>query len=356
MREESLSFLKQLLNTPTPSGFESKGQKVWCDYVREFADEVRTDAYGNAIAVLNPEGEIKVMLDGHIDEIGLMVKYIDDKGYVYVQSIGGVNPAHVQGKRLNFHTPNGIVRGVIGATAPHLLDKTGEQKSPKMHQIFVDVGATDKEEAEKMLTIGTPATFGDEFEMLNDNVIVARALDDRIGTWIAAETMRCVKEKAQELNVALYLSSSIQEETGCNGARMTVAQVKPDVAIAMDVTHATDTPGIDNKLHGEIKMGKGPTVSIGREHHPVVVNKLRKIAEANDINYQVETFSKSGGTNAIPMWTYNGGTPTALISLPNRYMHSTVEMCDLRDLQATVDWLTAFVLDIKAGEKFKVEV
>ena len=356
MRQESLDFLKELLTTPTPSGFESKGQKVWCDYVRQFADEVTTDEYGNAIAVLNPQGKIKVLLDGHMDEIGLMVKYIDDKGFVYVQSIGGVNPAHVQGKRLNIHTTNGVVRGVIGATAPHLRDRENEPKTPKMHQIFVDVGATKKEEAEALVAIGDPATFVDDFEMLNDNVAVARALDDRIGCWIAAEAMRIVKEKAKDLNVALYLASSIQEETGCNGAKMNVDHVKPHVAIAVEVTHATDTPGIDNKLHGQVKMGHGPTVSIGREHHPVVVRRLREVAEKNEIKYQVETFSKSGGTNAISMWTYGGGTPAALISLPNRYMHSTVEMCDMRDLQASIDWLAAFVMDIKEGEEFKVQV
>ena len=354
MRKESFEFLKTLLTTPTPSGYESPGQRVWCDYARQFADEVSTDAYGNAVAVLNPGGDPKILLDGHVDELGLMVKHIDDKGYVYFQRIGGVDPATVRNKRVDIHTAKGTVRGVIGATAIHLQERGKEPKAPKMHECWIDIGAKDGKAAKARVAIGDPATFVDSFEMLDKSIAIARAMDNRIGTWAVIEALRIAK--AAKPACAIYACSSIQEETGCNGAQMQVANIKPHAAVAVDPTHATDSPGIDHKIHGEVKLGKGPTVSIGRENHPVLVERLRKVAGKTKIGLQVETFSKTGGTDAMVMWTKNGGIPSAIVSLPVRYMHSTVELVDMRDLQKTANWLTAFVLDIKKGERFKVKV
>ena len=354
MRKESLEFLKQLLTTPSPSGYESKNQNIWCDYARKYADEVQTDAYGNAVAVLNAKGSPKIMLDGHVDEIGLMVKHIDDKGFVYFQRIGGVDSALVRGKRVNIHTAKGIVRGVIGATAIHLGERAKEPKVPKMHEVFVDVGATDGKAAKKRVAVGDPMTFVDDFELLDKNVAVARAFDDRAGTWAVIEALRLAK--ASKPKAAIYACSSIQEETGLNGARMQVLKVKPDLAIAVDVTHSTDTPGIDVKQHGEVKMGKGPTISLGRENHPVLTDRLRKIAKRKKIALQIETFSLTGGTDAYAIWTQNGGIPSAIVSVPNRYMHSTVEMLDLRDLERTAQLLAALCVDLTKGEKFRVKV
>lgn len=356
MRKESLDFLRALLTTPTPSGYESRGQKLWCEYVRPWAEEIRTDAYGNAAAVLNPQGDPKILIDGHIDEIGLMVKHIDEKGFLYFQSIGGVDPALVSGKRVNIHAKGGVVRGVIGATAIHLKDKDKDAKVPKMHEVFIDIGAADGKAARRRVAVGDPVTFVDDFEMLDKNIAVCRALDNRVGVWVAAEVLRVAAASRAKLRCALYACSSIQEETGCNGAQMQIVNLQPDAAIAVDVTHATDTPGIDPKQHGEVKLGQGPTVSIGRENHPVLVERLRKVAAARKIPLQVETFSKTGGTDAYAFWTKNGGVPSAIASPPLRYMHSTVEMIDLRDLQRMVDWLAAFVLDLKAGERFQVKV
>ncbi|MBT3279489.1 MAG: M42 family metallopeptidase [Phycisphaerales bacterium] len=356
MDSKSKQFLEDLLTAASPSGYESPAQRVWVDYVSQFADEVTTDAYGNAIAVLNPGAKTRVLLDGHIDEIGMIVKHISKEGYVYVQRNGGVDVCQVPAKRVNIHTKNGIVRGVCGATAVHLQEKDAKDKAPKWHDVYVDLGVKDDEEAKALVAVGDFITFSDGFEMLNENIAVSRALDDRIGCWLAAEALRKIKESGQTLNCSLHVCSTIQEETGCNGAQMTVAQVKPHCAIAVEVTHATDVPGINPNQHGLVKLGEGPTVSIGREHHPVVVRRLRDLAEANDIAHQIETFSLSGGTNAIKMWTANGGTPCALISLPTRYMHSTVEMMDMRDITKSIDWLAAFALDIKDGERFKVEV
>ena len=354
MRQESLEFLKKLLTTPSPSGYEAANQKVWCDYARQFADEVRTDAYGNALAVLNPGGDPKIMFDGHVDELGLMVRYIDDKGFVYFQRIGGVDPAVVRGKRVNIHTPKGVVRGVTGATAIHLQERGKDAKVPKLHEIFIDIAAADGDAARKKVGIGDPITFADDFEMLGDHVAVARAFDNRAGVWIGLEAMRLAK--AGKPRAALYACFSVQEELGLAGAAMNVFHVQPDAAVVVEVTHATDSPGIDVKQHGEVKMGKGPTLGVGRENHPVLLERMRKVARKARIPFQIETFSTTGGTDALAIYTKHGGIPSLVVSVPNRYMHTTVEMLDLRDLQKTAELLAAFAVDIKKGERFVVQI
>ena len=356
MRNESLEFLKQLLTTPSPSGYESAGQRIWCDYARQFADEVHTDAYGNAVAVLNPGGDPKVMLDGHADELGLMIKHIDDKGFIFFQRIGGVDPALVRGKRVNIHTPKGIVRGVVGATAIHLQERDKEKKAPKMHECFIDIGAKDAKAARRRVSVGDPVTFVDDFELLDGNIGVARAFDNRVGTWTVIEALRMAATGRAKLKCAIYACSSIQEETGLNGAQMQVVNVRPDAALAVDVTHATDSPAIDVKQHGEVKMGDGPTIAVGRENHPEITKRLRKVAKQKKIKIQTETFSLTGGTDAWAIWTKNGGVPATIVSIPNRYMHTTVEMLDLRDAQHTAELVAAFCTDLKKGERFKVEV
>lgn len=358
MRQESLDFLKRLLTTPSPSGYESPGQRIWCDYARQYADEVRTDAYGNAVAVLNAAGDPKIMLDAHADELGLIVKHIDDKGFIYFQRIGGVDPALIRGKRVNIHAAASgkVVRGVIGAMAIHLKERNKDPKVPKMHECYVDIGVKDGKAARRQVSVGDPMTFVDDFEMLNRNVGVARAFDNRAGTWTIIEALRIASQARAKLKCAVYACSSIQEETGLNGAQMQVVNVKPDAAVAIDVTHATDTPGVDVKQHGEVKMGEGPTISLGRENHPVLVDRLRKVAARKKIPLQTETFSVTGGTDAWAIWTKNGGVPATIVSVPNRYMHSTVEMLDLRDLQRAAELLAAFCCDLKKGARFKVEV
>ena len=356
MRKKSLTFLQDLLAAASPSGFESPGQRIWCQYARKYADEVRTDAYGNAVAILNGTGDPKIMLDAHADELGLMVKHIDEKGFIYFQRIGGVDPALVRTKRVNIHTGNGIVRGVIGATAIHLKERGKEAKEPKMHECFIDIGARDGKEAKKKVAVGDAITFVDTFEMLNRNIMVARALDDRIGTFAAIEALRLIKISRTKLNCSVYASSSGQEEVGGAGAAMSTFNIKPDAAIELEVTHATDTPGVDAKQHGEVKMGDGPTITIGREHHPVLVKRIRKVAARKKCKLQVEAFSLSGGTNAMTIHRAEGGIPSALISIPTRYMHTTVETIDLRDVDAAIKLVTAFCLDIKKGQRFNVKV
>jgi len=354
MRKESLEFLRKLLTTPSPSGYEPAAQKIWCQYARMYADEVRTDSYGNAVAVLNPAGDPKIMLDGHVDEVGLMVKHIDEKGFIYFQRIGGVDSALVRGKRVNIQTSRGVVRGVIGAPAIHLQERGKDPKVPKMHESYIDIGAADGKEARRRVEVGQAATFVDDFELLNKNIAVARGFDNRAGTWVVIEALR-LAAKAKP-RCAIYACSSVQEELGLMGAKMQVFNVSPDAAIVVDVTHATDTPDIDVKQHGEVKMSKGPTVSIGRENHPAIVARLRRIANRKKIPLQSEAFSLTGGTDAAIIYTHHGGVPSAVLSVPNRYMHTTVEMIDLRDLQRAADLLAAFTADIKAAERFTVKV
>ncbi|KKK62775.1 hypothetical protein LCGC14_3000960, partial [marine sediment metagenome] len=256
---------------------------------RQFADEVKTDAYGNAVAVLNPNGDPKIMIDGHADEIGLMVKHIDDKGFVYCQRIGGVDPALIRGKRVNIHGAKGVVRGVIGAPAIHLRERGKEPKIPKLHESYVDIGVTGGDAARRRVAVGDPITFVDDFELLSRNIAVARGFDNRAGTWVAIEALRLAA--AGKPKCALMACSSVQEEVGLSGAKMNVVNVRPDAALVVDVTHATDTPGIDVKQHGEVHLGKGPTLSIGRENHPVLLARLRKVAAGlAEIRLDMEVF------------------------------------------------------------------
>ncbi len=355
MRKESLEFLKALLSTPSPTGAEAAGQKLWCEYARQFADEVHTDAYGNAVAVLNPAGSPKIMFDGHADEIALMINYISDEGFVYFQRVGGVDPAMIRGKRVNIHTAQGAIRGIIGAPAIHLRDRVAEPKAPKMHESFIDIGAKDGKAAKKRVAVGDIITFVDDFEIIHGDIAVARAFDNRAGTWVVIEALRLASAE-KKLNCCLCACSSVQEEVGLMGAQMQVANVKPDAAVVVDVTHATDIPGVDPKQHGLVKLGDGPCVSIGRENHPVLVDRLMKVGKKKRIKLQTEAFGITGGTDALAIYTKNGGIPSVVASIPNRYMHTTVEMLNLKDLQHTADLLAAFAVDLKKNERFAVKI
>jgi len=356
MRKQSFEFLKSLLTSPTPSGHEVPGQKVWCDYARGIADRVRTDSYGNAVAVLNPKGSPTLMLDGHVDEIGLMVKHVDDSGQIAFQAIGGVNAALLRSKRVNIHTAKGGVRGVIGAVAPHLRKKDKDEKVPAIHDLTIDIGAKDGKAARKRVSVGDPITCVDDFEMLTDDLAVARAFDNRLGTWVAIEALRLAKADRRKLDACLVACSSVQEEVGLKGATMNVFNIRPDAALVAEVTHATDSPGIKVAEHGEVKLGKGPTISIGRENHPALVERLRAAAKARKIKLQTEAFSTSGGTDALAIFCAVGGVPSALIGVPTRYMHSTVETVSLKDAQEAAELLAETCLRVKRGDAFRVKV
>ncbi len=356
MRKESIEFLRNLVNTASPSGYETAGQRVWLNYVKNYADETFSDNYGNCVAVLNKGGSPRLMIAGHADEIALTVNYIDDNGFIYVRKIGGIDPAITKAQRVTIHTKNGPVKGVVGNVAPHLVKNDKEKKPPEISDLFIDIGVSNKKEAEKIVNIGNPITVNDEFEILRNDIVVARAFDNRIGTFAVAETLRLLKENNSKLQAEVCAVSNIMEEVGLFGARQIAYSLKPDVAVVVDVTHATDYPTVNKAKHGDVKIGKGPTLTFGGCNHPVVVERLETIAKAKKINIQREAMSNTSGTDTDVIFWTRGGIPSALVSLPNRYMHSPVEIVSLKDLEQIPELLAGFALSLKKGEEFKVKI
>jgi putative aminopeptidase FrvX len=328
-------FLDALLGTASPSGFETAGQQVWVEYVSEFADRVETDAYGNAVAVLEG-GEPTVALAGHGDEIGFMVRELDENGFVRLTRIGGSDRTVSKGQHVQIHTDDGPVPGVVGQTAIHLRE-TGEEDIDDIAEQYVDIGAADREEAAALVERGDPITFEQRITDLENGRVAARGLDNRIGIWAAAEGLRRAAEHDPEATV--YAVSTVQEEVGLKGAQMVGFDYAPDVAIAVDVTHATDDPGTPSKRATGVDLGGGPVVARGSTNHPVVVEATREAADAADIEVQLQASGIRTGTDADAFYISRGGIPSLNVGVPNRYMHTPVETLDLADLDATADLL-----------------
>src|SRR5206468_3546954 len=315
MREQSLQFLKTLVNTPSPVGHEVRGQRVWLDYAKHYADETFSDAYGNCVAVLNKGGSPRLMLAGHADEIAMAVNYITDDGFIYVRKMGGIDAAITKAQRVVIHTRDGPVKGVVGNVAPHLMKEEKEPKPPKIHDLFIDIGVSSRKDAEKLVSIGDPITLADEFDILRDDLVVARAFDNRIGTFAVIEALRLLKESKTKLQAEVCAVSNVQEEVGLLGARQIAYSLKPDVAVVVDVTHATDYPNINKPQHGDIRIGGGPSVTHGGCNHPDVVVRIEEIARAKKIPLQHEAMSASSGTDTDVIFWTRGGIASALISL-----------------------------------------
>lgn len=356
MREASYQFLKRLLETPSPSGFETSGQRVWKEYVGQFADEVYSDAYGNCFAVVNPNGSPKVLLAGHSDEIGFMVQYINDEGFIYFQSIGGSDPALARGQRVIIHGKEGPVPGVIGQLAVHMQDPEDRKKVPEFHKMFIDIGATSKADALKKVRVGNAITYNYGVVELGNGRIAARGCDNRIGTFAAAEGLRRAAENRDQLKACVIAASTIQEENGLYGATMAGYRIHPDVALVVDVTHATDIPLCTKSKQGDVRLGAGPVISWGSSNHPVVNARLEELAEKEKIQIQYEANPRYTGTDADAIFRQKGGIPTVSLGLPNRYMHSPVEVIELEDLDELGSLMGAFALDLKPGEKFEVKI
>lgn len=356
MREQSLQFLKTLVNTPSPSGYEARGQRVWLDYIKPFADETYTDSYGNAVAILNKGGSPRLMLAGHADEIGMTVNYINEEGFIYVRRLGGVDAAITKAKRVIIHSKRGPVKGVVGNVAPHLMKFEKEHPTPKIEDLFIDIGVSSRAAALKLVQVGDPITLAQEFEMLRGDLAIARAFDNRIGTWAVAETMRLLRETRGKFSAEVSAVSNIMEEVGLLGARQIAYSIKPDVALVVDVTHATDYPTVSKQQHGDIKVGRGPTLTHGGPNHPVVVELVETVAKKRRIKLQYEATSATSGTDTDVIFWTRGGIPCALISLPNRYMHSPVEVVSLKDLEQIPELMSAFALSLKKGQEFKVRI
>lgn len=360
MDSTARDFLFDLLNTPSPTGFELGGQRKWAGYVRQFAHRVENDAYGNAWATINGTGTPprKIMFEAHADEIGFIVKYISKEGFLRVDRIGGSDVATARGRRLDILGDKGTVRGIIGNTAIHLRrDQLNEEKPPVIHDLYVDVGAGSAEAvAELGIRVGHPAVYMDSVESLGTKHIVGRALDNRIGGFIIAQVIANLSRRNERLASTVYAVNAVQEEIGGNGARMVAHRLMPDVCIVLDVTHATDTPGIEHAKHGEVKLGGGPSITHGTCNHPLVVERLLEVARKAEIPIQHESSSRYSGTDTDVIFNTREGIPSALVSLPLRYMHSVVEMADLEDVDKVVALLTGFAESVLPDDAFAVKL
>ncbi|WP_437395129.1 M42 family metallopeptidase [Flagellimonas lutimaris] len=352
INKKSLEFLEKYLNNPSPTGYEWEGQKIWMDYVKPHVDEFITDTYGTAVGVINPKAKYKVVIEGHSDEISWYVNYITDEGLLYVIRNGGSDHQIAPSKWVDIHTKKGIVKGVFGWPAIHTRNKAKEEP-PKLDNIFIDIGAKDKKEVEKMgVHVGCVITYPDQFQILNKDKFVCRALDNRMGGFMIAEVARLLKENKKELPFGLYITNSVQEEIGLRGAEMITQTIKPNVAIVTDVCHDTTTPMINKKTEGETKIGDGPVIS----YAPAVQNKLRErileTAESHKIPFQRNASSRYTGTDTDAFAYSNGGVASALISLPLRYMHTTVETVHKDDVENVIRLIYETLLNIKEGETF----
>ncbi len=347
-------FLENLLVTPSPTGFEKAGQQVWLDYLKPVADVIETDAYGSAAARLEVHPKaITVMLEAHCDEIGMIVQYIDESGFVYVNRVGGSDPGIARARKVFIHSRDGIVSGVIGSTAIHLQDRENN-KLPKWTDLFIDIGASSREEALGMIRVGDPVTIAEQFEYMSDELITGRALDNRLGGFAVARVIELLCERRDELNVNVIALNAVQEEVGGFGARMMAYRYDPDVAVVTDVTHATDTPGINHKQHGLVKLGKGPVINHGGANHPVVLSHFENVAMKMGMQLQREASGSRTGTDTDSIFYQKRGIPSGLVSLPLRYMHSPVELASLSDVEQLTDFLVEVVLAMEKNQSFSL--
>ena len=352
LNKKSHAFLKQYLNNPAPTGYEWKSQKIWMDYLKPYVDEFITDTYGTAVGVINPKAPFKVVIEAHSDEISWYVNYISDKGLISVIRNGGSDHMIAPSKWVNIHTKKGIVKGVFGWPAIHTR-MAGKEETPKLENITIDVGASKKEEVEKMgIHVGCVITYPDTFQVLNKNKFVCRALDNRIGGFMIAEVARLLKESKVELPFGLYVTNSVQEEIGLRGAEMITQTSKPDVAIVTDVCHDTSTPMIDPKKQGDNTIGKGPVISYAPAVQQLLRDRIIDTAEEKKIPFQRLASSRYTGTDTDAFAYSNGGVPSALISLPLKYMHTTVEMVHQEDVENVIKLIYETLQTIKNGEKF----
>ncbi|MEX2115075.1 MAG: M42 family metallopeptidase [Pirellulales bacterium] len=350
MNADSLDFLRRILETPSPSGYEQPVQQIVREYVADFADAVTTDAHGNVIVARNPDAPLRMMLAGHCDQIGFVVQFIDSEGFLYVQPVGGWDPMVLIGQRLTVWAKSGPVFGVMARKPIHLLSEEERKQVPKLKDLWLDIGARDKAEAAALVRVGDPVTVELGFTPMRNQLASSPAMDDKAGLWVAIEALR--RTSSKKLNCALFAVSTVQEEIGLRGATTSTFTVDPHVGIAIDVTHATDCPTIEKKQEGDIALGKGPVIYRGPNMNPVVVEKLLETAAAGNVPYQIAASGRATGTDANTMQTSRGGVATGLVSIPNRYMHSPVEMISLDDIDRAADLLAGFALRLAGDEKF----
>ncbi len=344
--EKSLSFLKNYINTPSPVGFETGGQKVWLNYIKDYVDTTFTDAYGTAVGIINPDKSFKVVIEAHADEISWFVNYISPEGLIYLKRNGGVDHQVAPSQRVLVHGKKGPVKAVFGWPAIHTRSGgSDKEQQPKVDNLFLDCGARNKKEVEDVgIHIGAAVTYADGFDEVSYGNFIARAFDNRIGGFMIAEVARLLKENKKTLPFSLYIVNAVQEEIGLRGAEMIARRIKPDVAIITDVTHDSTTPMINKLIEGDCACGKGPALVYGPAVHNKLLAIIEKVAEKNKIPLQLRAVSRSTGTDTDSFAYANDGCPSALISIPLRYMHTTVEMLHRDDINNTIKLIYESVL------------
>ena len=353
LNKKSEEFLKKYINNPSPTGFEAQGQKMWLDYLKPYIDTHFVDTYGTVVGIINPEAKYKVVIEAHADEISWFVHYITKEGFIYLRRNGGSDHQIAPSKRVNIHTKKGMVKAVFGWPAIHTRTSATE-KSPKLDNIFLDCGCSSKEEVEKLgIHVGCVVTYEDEFIVLNNNFYVGRALDNRIGGFMIAEVARLIKENNVDLPFGLYITNSVQEEVGLRGAQMIVNSIKPDVAIVTDVTHDTGTPMINKIKQGDVKCGDGPVLYYGPAVHNNLLDLIIKTAEKHKLPFQRGAASRSTGTDTDAFAYTTGGVASSLISLPLRYMHTTVETVHKDDVTNVIRLIFNSLKNIKNNHDFR---
>jgi putative aminopeptidase FrvX len=349
---KSEKFLEQYLNNASPTGFEWEGQKIWLSYLKPYIDEYFTDTYGSVVGVINPKATYKVVIEAHADEISYFVHYITKDGFIYLRRNGGSDHQIAPSKRVNIHTEKGFIKAVFGWPAIHT--RATKEETPKLDNIFLDCGCSTKEEVEKLgIHVGCVVTYEDEFMILNGKNYLGRALDNRIGGFCIAEVARLFHENKVKLPFGLYIVNAVQEEIGLRGAEMIAHKIQPDVAIITDVCHDTNTPMINKIEQGDLSIGKGPVLSYGPAVQNNLLKRIIKTAEEQKIPFQRLAASRSTGTDTDAFAYSNSGVASALISLPLRYMHTTVETCAKVDVENVIRLIYASVLNIKDGEDFR---
>ncbi len=353
MNKKSQTFLEKYLNNASPTGFESSGQKIWLDYVKPYIDEYFTDTYGTVVGVVNPKAKYKVVIEAHADEIAWFVNYISDDGYIYVVRNGGSDHQIAPSKRVNIHTKKGIVKGVFGWPAIHVR-RNAKEETPTLKNIFIDCGCSSKKEVEKLgVHVGCVITFEDELMKLNKKYWTGRALDNRMGGFMIAEVARMLKEKKVKLPFGLYIVNAVQEEIGLRGAQMIAQRIKPDLAIVTDVCHDTTSPMYDKKRDGLQKAGDGPVLTYGPAVQNNVLDMIIKTAGKNKVPFQRASASRSTGTDTDAFAYSNEGVASALISLPLKYMHTTVETVHEDDVDNVIKLIFEFLKQLKSGHDFR---
>jgi putative aminopeptidase FrvX len=350
---ENLEFLTRYINNASPTGFEWSGQQLWLDYIRPFVDTHFVDTYGTVVGVVNPDAPYKVVIEAHADEISWFVNYITDDGYIYVRRNGGSDVMIAPSMRVNVHTDKGIVKGVFGYPAIHVRD-TAKDEAPNLKTIFIDCGAKNKDElAEMGVHVGCVVTFVDEFMLLNDRFYVGRALDNRIGGYMIAQVARMLRENNVTLDYGLYVVNAVQEEIGLRGAEMISRRIRPDVAIVTDVTHDTQSPAYKKLEQGDVACGKGPVLTFGPAVQNNLLRMIRDVAKTKEIPVQLASVSRSTGTDTDSFAYSAEGVASALISLPLKYMHTTVETVHRDDVEAVVRLMYETLVQLKAGHDFR---